>query len=85
MTGAIVTRYSNQPTILAWMLMNEAESQTQSHVADPQALYTFANDMTTLVRGIDPQHLVTVGVMGSGQSGVAGNAYRQLMALPTVS
>ena len=40
---------------MAWMLMNEAESQSTSHVADPDALYTFADDMTTLVRSLDPQ------------------------------
>jgi mannan endo-1,4-beta-mannosidase len=78
----IVTRYRDEPTIFAWMLMNEAESQSPSRVADPQALYSFADDMTTLVRGIDPNHLLSIGVMGSGQPGVAGDAYRQLMALP---
>ncbi len=77
-----VTRYRDEPTIMAWMLMNEAESQSASHVADPDALYMFADDMTTLVRSLDSQRPITVGVMGSGQPGVSGDAYQRLMALP---
>jgi hypothetical protein len=80
----VVTRYRNEPAIAAWMLMNEAESQSPEGAPNPDALYTFARDMSAVVKSLDPSHLVTLGVVGSGQPGVAGASYERLHSLDTV-
>lgn len=82
--GRVVDRYKNEPAIAAWMLMNEAESKTGSGVAMPEPLYTFARDMSAYIKSLDPNHLVTLGVMGGGQAGVAGSNYERLHGLATI-
>jgi mannan endo-1,4-beta-mannosidase len=74
----IVTRYRDDPTILMWQLVNEAESATHSN------LYEFANDVARVVRGIDGRHLISLGTIGSGQPGTAGDDYRKLHAIPEI-
>jgi mannan endo-1,4-beta-mannosidase len=80
----VVQRYRNEPTVAAWMLMNEAESQSSSGIEDSNALYTFARDVSGYVKSLDPNHLVTLGVMGGGQPGVEGANYQRLHGLPTI-
>lgn len=82
---AVVNHYKNEPTIMAWMLMNEAESKTTGGSSDPTALYNFAQDMTTLIHSIDPNHLVTLGTIGSGQPGISGSNYEHIYSLPYMS
>lgn len=84
----VVTRYRNNPTILAWQMVNEAEDKT-SYSGDcsstaPATLRSFAADISTLIKRIDPHHLVSIGTIGSGQCGSAGSAYQSLHALPHV-
>jgi hypothetical protein len=68
----VVKRYANEPAIAMWQLMNEAES------TDANALLAFTMDMATLVKGLDPQHLLSLGTIGGGQMGTAGGTYKQL-------
>ncbi|HJR50315.1 MAG TPA: cellulase family glycosylhydrolase [Gemmatimonadales bacterium] len=82
--GRVVSRYKDEPAIAAWMLMNEAESKTSGGVAMPEPLFTFASDMSAYVKSLDPNHLVTLGVMGGGQAGVAGANYERLHGLSTI-
>jgi len=82
--GRVVQRYRDEPAVAAWSLMNEAESQTRSGVEDPEALYTFARDMSAYVKNLDSNHLVTLGVIGSGQPGVRGDQYQRLHELPSI-
>ena len=75
-----VSRYRNDPTILAWQLVNEAEDNTafggSCASTAPATLKAFAADMGSLVKSIDPNHLVSLGTIGSGQCGAAGSAYQ---------
>jgi hypothetical protein len=80
----VVQRYQAEPAILAWSLMNEAESQSSDGLENADALYTFARDMSAYVKSLDPNHLVTLGVIGAGQPGVEGDNYRRLHALPDI-
>lgn len=78
----VVGRYKNDPTIFAWMLMNEAAS-ARNGVGDPAALLYFTTDMSNVVKTLDPNHLLTLGVSGGVHLGVWG-ALQQLHALPTI-
>ena len=71
----VVTRYRNDPTILMWQLVNEAEA------CDPPALRAFAADMAGVVKAIDTNHLLSLGTIGSGQCGASGDDYRLLHAV----
>ncbi len=55
----IVPVYKNNPTILAWEIMNEAQSK------DEKALYAFVNDISVSIKSLDSNHLVMSGVKGT--------------------
>ena len=80
--GEVVSRYKDDPTILAWQLMNEAEAKTAyggpcSDTA-ASALRGFATDMASLVKSIDSNHLLSLGTIGTGQCGSADSDYKDL-------
>jgi len=84
----VVTRYRNNPTIMAWQMVNEAEDKTRygggcSSTA-PASLRSFAADISGLIKSIDKRHLVSIGTIGTGQCGSSGSAYKTLHALPKV-
>ncbi len=82
----IVTRYRNDPTILAWQLMNEATAVSDASGSCPNqdaaaaALQGWAADMAGLVKSIDPNHLLSIGTSGSTQCGTTGSRYQALYA-----
>jgi mannan endo-1,4-beta-mannosidase len=84
----IVARYRDNPTILAWQLVNEAEDKTtyggSCSSTAPATLKAFAADMGSLVKSIDPNHLVNLGTMGSGQCGAAGSSYQDVHSVPGI-
>lgn len=73
-----VARYQNEPAIAMWQLMNEASS------SDADALYGFAVDMASVVKGADPNHLLSLGTLGSGQPGTDGANYKRLYSIPGI-
>ena len=85
----IVRRYKDDPTILAWQLVNEAEVRPSPDAADcsanaEQILRSFATDVSGLVKSIDPNHLVSLGTLGSGQCGAREAEYQDLHDVPTI-
>ena len=87
--AAIVARYKNNPTILAWQLMNEAEvkpseGSTSCSLNAEQTLKAFATDVSGLVKSIDSNHLVSLGTIGGGQCGAQGDEYQDLHDIPTI-
>lgn len=74
--GKIVPKYANNPQIMMWQIMNEAES------SDSTALYNFAKDVSGYINSLDVNHLVSFGTMGSGQAGAS--VYKQIHALSSV-
>jgi hypothetical protein len=78
----VVSRYHDNPTIFAWMLINEASS-ARGEVGDPEALLAFTTDMSALVKSLDQHHLVTLGSGGGVWLGVWGSLTR-LHALSTI-
>lgn len=83
-----VRRYRDEPAVLMWQVMNEAESRASkdSGPDDPMALYAFAVDMTSLIRSIDKNHLVSFGTIGDGRrrSGAEGSHYSLLHSIPSI-
>ena len=85
----IVSRYKDNPTILAWQLLNEAEVKpSQSSTScSPNAsvlLKNFATDVSGLIKQIDPNHLVSLGTIGGGQCGTSGPEYQDVYSVPTL-
>ena len=88
----VVARYKDDPTILAWQLVNEPEVKNSEFgpcedVPESTAfavLHAFADDVAGLIKSTDPYHLVSLGTIGSGQCGAAGLNYPALMSLPNL-
>src|SRR5438034_982599 len=84
----VVTRYRDDPTVLAWQLVNEAEAGTSLTGDCPDtataSLVGFATDMVALVKSIDPNHLLSLGSIGSGQCGMDGDGYQTVHAVPGI-
>jgi endo-1,4-beta-mannosidase len=84
----IVARYRNEPTILAWQLMNEAEIRhdiDSSCTANGATLLrAWAADVSGLVKSIDANHLVSLGTLGGGQCGTQGSDYQLVHNLATI-
>jgi mannan endo-1,4-beta-mannosidase len=76
----VAAHYANEPAIAFWQLVNEAEAPNPGGGCDENraasALRGFAAEMTAAVKEVDPNHLVSLGTMGSGQCGAAGSSYR---------
>ena len=77
-TERLVARYRDEPAILGWMVMNEAETDNVA------GMYDFAREMTALVKRVDPNHLVALGTQSSGQAGTRGSDFLRVHSLPTI-
>ncbi|KAJ7648875.1 glycoside hydrolase superfamily, partial [Mycena rosella] len=71
-----VKRYVNEPTILAWELMNEprcaGSSSSASANCTPATITSWATEMSAFIKSIDSNHLVSVG--DEGFFNLPGNA-----------
>lgn len=71
-------RYRAEPALLAWQLVNEAETPkadgTCDEPAGAAALRAFSDDVVSVIRAAGDPHLVGLGSMGSGQCGLSGSA-----------
>ncbi len=74
----IVGHYKDEPTIMAWMIMNEADT------GDKTGLYTFASALSAQIKALDTHHLVTLGTQSNGVSGSSGTDFIHLYGLPTL-
>jgi hypothetical protein len=84
----IVARYKDDPTILMWQLMNEAEDRTSQNGSCPTdaatVLKSWATDVSGLVKSIDPNHLVSLGTLGGGTCGASFTQYQSIHDIPTI-
>jgi mannan endo-1,4-beta-mannosidase len=74
----IVGHYKDDPTIMAWTIMNEADT------GDKDGLYTFASVLSAQIKALDPNHLVTLGTQSNGVSGSSGADFIRLYSLSTL-
>lgn len=84
----VVRRYRDDPSVMLWQLMNEAEAaRSVDGPCEPRAaelLRAFAADMSRLVKRVDPSHLVGLGTIGGGQCGASGPEYAEVQDLDTL-
>lgn len=83
----VATRYRNDPTILAWELMNEPENKVSypdGACGSADTLRAWASDVSGLIKSVDANHLVSLGIIGSGQCGARGTEYQVLHSLSTI-
>jgi CSLREA domain-containing protein len=74
----VVERYRDDPTVLFWQLINEAE-------VNPNYPGPWAQDMSDLVRSIDANHLISLGTIGTGQCGAgSSDEYQRIHDLPNI-
>ena len=69
--GMITQHYRDEPTILGWSLVNEADTSTLDS-SGQSVLVPFAQDMAGVVQAADPNHLLTVGTQSNGAPGASG-------------
>ena len=76
--GKLAERYAGSPAIAFWQLINEPEAggaEGCDETAAAQALAGFAGEATSVLKAADPEHLVSLGTIGGGQCGTAGENY----------
>jgi mannan endo-1,4-beta-mannosidase len=73
--------YKNEPTIAAWMIMNEAETKRRSPDGK-SVLVEMARTVAREIRKADPNHLVSLGTQGNGAPGNSGADFRDIYSLP---
>lgn len=79
----IVTKYKDEPAILGWMMMNEADTSKRD-AQDQSVLVNFARDIADLISSIDSNHLITVGTQSNGASGASGKDFVAVYGLPQI-
>jgi mannan endo-1,4-beta-mannosidase len=84
----VVKRYQSDPTIMVFQFMNEAETaQTASGDCVYEGttyLRAFADDIGGLVHSLAPHQLTSLGTIGTGQCGTAGDDYTTVHASPGI-
>jgi mannan endo-1,4-beta-mannosidase len=75
----IVTRYRDEPTVMAWELLNEAQGTEE---AAPARL-AFFRDALRFVKRHDPNHLVSPGLLGYARTWQR-EEWLRVMSLPEV-
>jgi mannan endo-1,4-beta-mannosidase len=80
----ITQHYANNPTILGWSMMNEADTSARDSNGVP-VLVGFATDIASVIRSVDTRHLITVGTQGNGAPGASGPDFTAVYRLPQIS
>ncbi len=79
---ATITRhYRDDPTIMGWSLVNEAETPLRDDQGR-SVLVDFARDVATVAQSADPHHLVTLGTQSNGAIGASGADFTAIYSLP---
>ncbi len=70
----VATHYRDNPTILGWTMVNEAETSERDS-SGTSALVPFAADISSVIKAADPRHLVTLGTQANGAPGGSGTDF----------
>jgi hypothetical protein len=83
-------KYKDDPTIMAWELMNEPryENQTPNENTSGTTLRAWVDEMGAFIKGIDPNHLLGTGLEGHetryGFGGDEGNPFVYIHQSPYI-
>lgn len=77
----VAEHYRDEPTILGWSLMNEADTSARDGTGR-SVLVDFARDMGRVVASVDANHLITLGTQSNGARGASGLDFADVYALP---
>ena len=85
----VVLRYRNDPTIMAWQLINEASTPSDGGSGactrtSAATLRAFAQDMAAMIKDIDARHLLSLGTVGGGECGTRGADYLYVHSVPGI-
>jgi hypothetical protein len=80
----VAAHYANDPTILGWSMMNEADTSAVTAQNVP-VLVGFATDIASVITAVDPHHLITVGTQSNGAPGASGPDFTAVYDLPQIS
>ncbi|GAA2001554.1 cellulase family glycosylhydrolase [Nakamurella flavida] len=79
--GMITQHYKDEPTILGWSLINEADTSARDSTGE-SVLVPFSKDMADVVQAADPNHLLTLGTQSNGAPGASGTDFTAVYSLP---
>jgi len=80
---AVTGHYANEPTILGWSMINEADTSARD-AAGRSILVSFTRDIAGVIRQVDANHLITLGTQSNGAPGASGPDFRAVYSLPEV-
>ena len=83
----VTAHYKDSRTVAFWEIANEPETSNRDGgggyecpVDAASVLKTFADTVTAAIKSQDPNHLVSLGTLGSGQCGTQGSQYADVHA-----
>ena len=79
----IVAHYANEPAIIAWSMMNEADTSARDS-AGRSVLVEFATDIAGVIKSVDTRHLITVGTQSNGAPGASGPDFTAVYGVPAI-
>ena len=83
----IANHYADDPTIVAWELMNEPEIKDAGGsctVGGQYILKQWAANVSHLIKAFDGRHLVSLGTIGDNQCGQEGDSYGKVQDVPGI-
>ena len=85
----VVTRFSEEPQILAWEIGNELKldraDPNDAHDINPQIFVNFMHEIAREIKRLDPNHLVTTGMKSTQHAWMEGSALRdRLYSSPNI-
>ena len=73
----IAAHYRDEPQVVAWQLVNEPEIHPDTD-ENFKVLQNFAREAAIEIKQMDPNHLVSLGLLGIGQPSTTGGKFRAL-------
>jgi mannan endo-1,4-beta-mannosidase len=79
----VAAHYKNNPTILGWSMMNEADTSARD-AQGQSVLVDFAKDIGSVIAAADPNHLISVGTQSNGAPGASGTDFTAVYSQPNI-
>lgn len=77
----LVNRFAGHEGLFAWELGNEIKDATFAN-SDPNTFITFCHTMADFIRNLDPNHLITVGLISVPNAGLSFTQGQTLFGHP---